>query len=125
MKIKSDKQASQGQLVLFSDRPRRKKKTHLPPRVPTGKRSRVPHETRPDVDGPVHIVGRMHRGLPGVRAARALRRIERAFRSSIEHKAFALTHLSIQDGHVHLVVEVTERKKLSRALQVLGIRMAN
>jgi len=42
----------------------------------------------------------------------------------MEQKGFALTHFSIQDGHVHLVVEVTDRKKLSRALQVLGIRMA-
>ena len=126
MKIKSGEPTSQGQLVLFSERPRRKKKARLPPQMtkPTGKRSRVPHETRPDVNGPVHVVWRIERGLPGLRTPRALRQLERAFRRSKEQKGFALTHYSIQADHLHLVVEVPHRRKLARALQVLGIRIA-
>src|SRR5512145_1751012 len=126
MKIKNDKQASNGQLVLFSERPRRKKQAHLPPRgmKQIGKRSRVPHETRPDVNGPAHIVWRIRRGLPGLRTPKVLRRLERAFRSSKEQKGFALTHYSIQDDHLHLVVEVWNCRDLSRALQALGIRIA-
>ena len=114
------------QLVLFSDRPRRRKpKEHLPAReVKARKSSRVPHETRPEVSGPIHIVIRIRRGLPDLRTPRALRRLERAFRLGKERKGFALLHYSIQRDHLHLMVEVTNRRKLSKGMQALGIRIA-
>ena len=37
---------------------------------------------------------------------------------------FALIHYSIQQDHLHLMVEVKDRRKLSRGLQALGIRLA-
>jgi len=84
----------------------------------------VPHETRPDVHGPLHIVWRIRRGLPGLRTPRGLRRLERAFRLGKERNGFALIHYSIQEDHLHLMVEVKDRRKLSRGLQALGIRLA-
>jgi len=114
----------QEQLVLFSNR-RRSKKEHLPRRVVTVRTSsRVPHETRPEVEGPIHVVWRIRRGLPDLRTPRGLRRLEGAFRKGKEREGFALLHYSIQHDHLHLMVEVKNRRKLSRGLQALGIRLA-
>src|SRR5262245_3660231 len=80
----------QRQLVLFSNR-RRAKKEHLPSRVVTVRTSsRVPHETRPEVRGPLHVVWRIRRGLPDLRTPRGLRRLEGAFRKGKERDGFAL-----------------------------------
>ena len=103
----------------------RKSKRLLPAResMPS-RRSRVPHETRPEVSGPIHVVWRIRRGLPSLRTPRGLRRLERAFRKSKEQRGFILVHYSIQQDHLHLIVEVNDRRKLSRGLQALGIRIA-
>src|SRR5262245_52045805 len=92
--------------------------------VPTSRRSRVPHETRPEVKGSIHVVWRIRRGLPSLRTPRGLRRLERAFRKSKEQRGFILVHYSIQQDHLHVIVEVNDRRKLSRGLQALGIRIA-
>jgi len=93
------------QLELFSNRRRRSKappsKTEArqaPP--PTRRSSHVPHATRPDAHGNLHIVWRIARGLPGLRTPRALRRLERAFRLGKQREGFALIHYSIQQGRV-------------------------
>jgi len=102
------------QLVLFSNR-RRAKKEHLPRHVVTARTSsRVPHETRPEVEGPIHVVWRIRRGLPDLRTPRGLRRLEGAFRRGKERNGFALLHYSIQHDHLHLMVEVKNRRKLSK-----------
>ena len=67
---------------------------------------------------------RIRRGLPGLRTPRGLRRLERAFRKGKERDGFALLHYSIQQDHLHLIVEVKNRRKLSKGLQALGIRLA-
>jgi len=120
----------QKQLVLFWGRRRAKqpktaKTEHLPPReVRARTRSRVPHETRPEVRGPIHVVWQIRRGLPDLRTPRGLRRLEGAFRKGKERDGFALLHYSIQHDHLHLIVEVKNRRKLSKGLQALGIRLA-
>ena len=115
---------AQKQLVLFSNR-RRAKKEHLPRRAAAVRTSsRVPHETRPEVRGPIHVVWWIRRGLPGLRTPRGLRRLERAFRKGKERDGFALLHYSIQQDHLHMVVEVKNRRRLSKGLQALGIRLA-
>src|ERR1051326_9402389 len=91
-----------------------KKKAGLPARVSMPRRrSRVPHETRPEVSGPIHVVWRIRRGLPSLRTPRGLRRLERAFRRSKEQRGFILVHYSIQNDHLPLVVEGNARRKLS------------
>jgi len=113
------------QLDLFSKQRRQRKKEHLPPPVVSARKdSRVPHETRPEVRGLLHVVWRIRRGLPALRTPRALRRLERAFRKGKERDGFALVQYSIQQDHLHLVVEVKNRRKLSKGLQALGIRIA-
>src|SRR5262245_61631991 len=112
----------QRQAVLFSDR--RSAKRHLPARVvTTRKSSRVPHETRPEVRGPIHVVWRIKRGLPDLRTPRGLRRLEGAFRKGKERDGFALLHYSIQHEHLHLMVEVRNRRKLSKGLDRKSTRL--
>ena len=84
----------------------------------------MPHATRPEVDGPTHVVLRICRGLPDLRTPRALRRLEAAFRAGKEKKGFRLVHYSIQREHLHLMVEVTSKRKLARGMQGLAIRIA-
>jgi len=112
------------QLELFPKRRARQRLQHLPARAVIRKSSRVPHETRPDVAGPIHVVWRIKRGLPDLRTPRGLRRLEGAFRKGKERDGFALLHYSIQHDHLHLMVEVKNRRKLSKGLQALGIRLA-
>ena len=119
------------QLELYSKQ-RRSKRAELragwskrgPRLSPTRKSSRVPHETRPEVNGPLHVVLRIRRGLPGLRTPRALRRLERAFRAGKEKLGFGLVHYSVQHDHVHLVVEATSKQELARGMQGLNIRLA-
>lgn len=113
---------ARNQLELFSRR--RSRRTEHLPALTVRKSSRVPHETRPEVTGPIHVVWRIRRGLPGLRTPRGLRRLERALRKGKERDGFALLHYSIQQDHIHLMVEVKNRRKLSKGLQALGIRLA-
>jgi len=62
--------------------------------------------------------------LPDLRTPRGLRRLEGAFRKAKERDGFALLHYSIQRDHLHLMVEVKNRRKLSKGMQALGIRLA-
>ena len=112
------------QLELFSNR-RRSKRSKPPQRVATmRKSSRVPHEVRPEARGALHVVLRIRRGLPGLRTPRALRRLERAFRKSKEKPGFALLHYSVQQEHLHLVVETESKESLALGMQGLEIRLA-
>src|SRR5262245_36423663 len=115
-----------GQLELFSKRSggirvrvRRRQVT------PEARRSsKVPHEARPEVSGPLHIVLRIKRGLPDLRTPRALRRLEGAFRRGKEKNGFGLLHYNVERDHLHLVVEVRNKRKLARGMQGLAIRLA-
>ena len=72
----------------------------------------------------IHVVWRICHGLPKLRTPKILRRIERVIRKSNQQDGFLLVEYSILDDHLHLIVEVKDRRKLSRALQALGIRIA-
>ena len=117
---RKDQRQGLKQLELF--RPRRSPaaaREHLPTR-----RGRVPHSTRPEVSGGVHVVQRIARGLPELRTPRLLRVFERCFRAAKEKEGFALTHYSVQRDHLHLVVEAKDRHSLARGMQALSIRVA-
>jgi REP element-mobilizing transposase RayT len=121
--------SSSGQLELFSKRSRGLRvtcKKSPPPRQisRTTKNSKVAHETRPEVSGPLHVVLRIKRGLPELRTPRALRRLEGAFRGGKEKNGFGLLHYNVERDHLHLVVEVRNKRKLSKGMQGLSIRIA-
>ena len=83
-----------------------------------------PHETRPDVNGPVHVTLKICRGLPNLRTPRAYRVLERAFRAGKEKQNFGLCQYSVQRDHLHLIVEANNRRALARGIQGLAIRIA-
>src|SRR5436190_12645840 len=93
-------------------------------RTNSARRSSVPHSTRPSVCGAVHVVFRILLGLPSLRTPRTYRVLERAFRAANEKSGFALLEYSVQQDHLHLLVQATSEKKLARAMQGFAIRVA-
>ena len=51
---------------------------------------KVPHSTRPEVRGTVHVVQRIKRGLPGLRTPRNLRLFEACIRGVLERQLKAI-----------------------------------
>jgi len=87
----------------------------------------VSHAKRPRLASryPVHISLRVDDHLPSLRRPDLLEGIEgclRVVRSVYNN--FRVVHYSIQDHHLHLVVEASSRTALSRAMQGLNIRIA-
>ena len=117
------------QLELPLSRPSRAKHSQRPsrsnePDALVRRRQHVPHSKRPEVSGPAHVVLRIARGLPDLRTPKLLRVLERSFRAVMERTGFAVTQYSIQRDHLHLVVEVANRRALARGMQALAIRIA-
>ncbi len=79
---------------------------------------------------PVHVTLKLRGGLPRLRnydpynvvCAAFERGKERAGTRAGNH--FRLVHFSVQDDHLHLVVEATDRLGLSRGVQGLAVRIA-
>src|SRR5574341_2318527 len=88
------------------------------------RRPNVPHTTRPEVSGPCHVVLRICRGLPWLRTPKTYRVLERCFRKCKEKKGFAIVEYSVQRDHLHLIVEASNRRKLTRGMQGLAICVA-
>jgi putative transposase len=88
------------------------------------RRSSVPHSTRPEVRGVCHVVLRIRRGLPWLRTPRTYRVLERALRAGKEREGFALVQFSVQQDHLHLLVEAESKRQLARGMQGLTIRIA-
>src|SRR5687767_10924395 len=76
--------------------------------VSARQRSFVPHSTRPEVRGVLHVVLRIGSGLPWLRTPKTYRVLEGALRAGKEKNGFALVQYSVQQDHLHLLVE-TER----------------
>lgn len=95
-------------------------------RKPNGPRARVPHTARPALAArhPVHVTIRVRAGLPSLRRDAPRRAIERAISFAADRLGARLVHYSIQTTHLHFVVEASDRRALSRAMQGLGIRLA-
>jgi len=70
---------------------------------------------------------RAREGLPFLReeviAREIMKRIGEANRSKMKD-AFRIVHFSVQDDHVHLIVEAADATALSRGMQGLAIRLA-
>ena len=88
------------------------------------KSSGVPHARRPGLMGPAHVTLKLRRGLPKLRTPRCYRVLERAFRAGMEKKGFLLCQFSVQDDHLHLIVEANSSWDLTRGMQGLVIRIA-
>ena len=88
--------------------------------------SGVSHAKREELAGrfPVHVVLRLGEGLPPLRSGGAFKVLRRSFGAGCDRFGFRLNHYSVQDGHLHLIVEAEDRRALSRGLKGLCIRIA-
>lgn len=111
-----------GNVVVCKDgRPRRK-----PGRKKTGKRRGGPHRARPELDArhPVHVTLRAARRLSW-RRREAYHVFRRVLAFYVGNPDFRVCHISIQQTHVHLIVEAANRRALSRGMQSFAIRAAH
>ncbi len=93
-------------------------------------RTKVPHRTRPRhaARHPVHVTLRVRSDIPPLRRARLRRVLAKSFfltfTARTGGRAFRLCHYSIQNDHLHLLVEASSTERLSRGMQGLAIRIA-
>jgi hypothetical protein len=88
--------------------------------------NRVPHTARPKLASryPVHITLDIVDGLPGLRSKRCRGVLCLALADSARRAEFRIVHYSIQERHLHLIVEALNARWLSRGIQGLKIRIA-
>ena len=86
----------------------------------------VAHAARPTHSRqfPVHITLRMADSVPSLRKPRTFAAVRDAFAEGREQDGFRLTHYSVQEKHVYLIVEAVDKAALSRGMQALCIRIA-
>jgi len=82
--------------------------------------------TRPPVIGrfPLHVTMRIRHGVKTLRDTKRFDRIKRAFRFGCDRFGMRMCHFSIQDDHIHLIIEAADKHALSRGMQGLNIRVA-
>jgi putative transposase len=85
---------------------------------------------------PVHVTVTVDRAIPSLRAQVLSRRVKQvllAQRKKLEREAaegagvgvgFQVVHFTIQDTHLHLIVESTDKRTLARGVMGLEIRVA-
>src|SRR5213594_1017676 len=94
-------------------------------RKPTpGRRPGVPHRPRPRhrAAHPVHVTLRATDAVRCLRAARVFPAVRRGLATS--HSGFRIIHYSVQNDHIHLIIEAEDGARLSRGMRGLAIRLA-
>ena len=73
---------------------------------------------------PVHVNWRVHPQVWSMRTWRCFRVMLRGFAASADRFGMRITHFSVMQNHVHLIVEADGTAALSRGMQGLAIRLA-
>jgi putative transposase len=91
-----------------------------------GPRKRVAHRARASFRGrcPLHVTLRLVDGLPSLRERSTYRALLSAMGGGSERFGMRLVHWSVLGNHMHLMVEATDRRALSRGMQGLAVRLA-
>ena len=90
-------------------------------------RSLVPHRRRPthQASYPEHLTWRCLAGLGSLRGADVFPAVVAALAAHrASGTAFRVVHYSVQDNHLHLIVEATDGQALRAGAQGLGVRLA-
>lgn len=95
-------------------------------RKPKGARAMAPHSARPTLSRhhPVHVTTRLGPGLPRLRNPAELDAIRRAFGTGAGRFGCRLVHYSIQNDHLHLLLEAECAASVSRGVKGLLVRIA-
>ena len=90
-----------------------------------GRRPGVAHCARPPHSAahPVHVTLRTGHTVRCLRAGRVFPAVLRAL-AAASHEGFRILHFSVQDDHLHLIVEADDTRALGRGLRGLAIRVA-
>ena len=91
-----------------------------------GPNPRVRHLSRPVFPGrfPCHVTLKARAGLPSLRRLEVVREIMESFRCGAERGDFRLLQFSVQDDHLHAIVEADGREELGRGMKSLAARFA-
>jgi putative transposase len=86
-------------------------------------RPKVRHRTRADHKrwNPLHVTMRAVNGLPTFRAQTLYTAFERAVRTT-KREDFRIVEYSIQDNHLHLLVEADDKQALARGMKSFSVR---
>lgn len=95
-------------------------------RPPKGAESLAPHDRRETFPPrfPIHVTARVRPELPPLRRPGERAVLLRAFAAGADRFGFRLVHFSIQDTHLHLIVEVDRSDALARGVKGLLGRSA-
>src|SRR5215831_5454062 len=87
---------------------------------------RDPHRAREPLASrfPCHVTLKVRRGLPSLRTVRLVRELERSFAEACDRERFRLVHYSIQNNHLHAIVEATSQRHLASGMKSIGARFA-
>jgi REP element-mobilizing transposase RayT len=84
------------------------------------------HAARPELSfkHPVHAMLRTLPHMPRLRQRAAYEAIRATLVHFLDSEDFRVVHVSIQNNHLHLIVEAADKRALRRGMQRLGIRAA-
>src|SRR5262245_6817783 len=95
-------------------------------RKPKSERAGVSHAKRPRLCSrhPALVTLKLRDGLPSLRYTEAHDVLVRSFVASSEGEPFRVVEYSVQTNHLHLIVEASDERALSRAMNGLASRIA-
>ena len=95
-------------------------------RKPKGMRPGEPHRARPRHDGrhPVHVTIRVVGTVGGLRRRDLYLALREATIVNTRREDFRIVHMSIQDDHVHMIVEAEHEAALSKGVRGFSISAA-
>jgi REP element-mobilizing transposase RayT len=101
-------------------------KRHGAGRPQVNRRKSEPHRARAKLarTAPVHVTVRTTAAVGALRRHRGYRAFHRALRRVAARADFRVVHLSIQNAHVHFLVEADDERALACGMQALQISAA-
>jgi REP element-mobilizing transposase RayT len=87
---------------------------------------RDPHRRRAPLASrhPCHVTLKVEKDVPSLRSGKLVSELERSWRRACERARFRLVHYSIQDDHVHMIVEAASARDLGGGLKAIAARFA-
>ena len=73
---------------------------------------------------PCHVTLKVRRGLPSLRSVKLVRELERSFAAACDRGRFRVVHYSVQNDHLHAIVEATSQRDLASGMKSIGSRLA-
>jgi putative transposase len=115
---------AKGEQLTFADT-----RSHGGPRPDSGRkegpRPKVRHRKRPAHASynPVHVTMRRAKGLPSFRVDRLHQLLKKAIRDT-RRDGFRIVHYSIQNDHLHMLVEADDARFLTNGMKSFAVRVA-